>query len=266
MAPADGAAQAGYAEAAADLARRVLDALGGVGDTAPLAAWADGCADAKAALAAVRVLGPDVLAPQALTGTAADPRDAAVIAQSADVFPAPVFAPPPPEGPAEDWIMAWRDRATATLLARHAGSAPQVPEPAVGDVLTDARPWQRWSVLMAQLAPLGLPGVDGPVVDAARRNPLALARGTTRAMLRRDYPTAARLVRWLAALHHDGIGLPLEPLPVADHIALHAGTGPRTALDLAVARRLLGAGPGPGDRGPEDGTPDQGPGTAGGRT
>ncbi|MEU9182014.1 hypothetical protein AB0C90_35330 [Streptomyces sp. NPDC048550] len=34
--------------------------------------------------------------------------------------------------------------------------------------------------------------------------------------------------------------MPLQVAPVADHIALHADGGRRLALDLAVARRLLG--------------------------
>lgn len=243
MCPADGTARAVYAEAIADLARRVLDALRGVGDTAPIARFVDGCADPKAALAAVRVLGADALAPQALTGAAAHPRDVAAVSEAAAVFPAPVFAPPPPAGPAEDWTAAWRDWATARLLARHGGAGPETARPEAGPALADATAWKPWSGTMAQLSPLSLPGVDGPVADAARRNPAALARGATRAMLRRDYPTAARLVRWLAALAHQGVPLPLDPLPVAEHIALHTGDGPRVALDLAVARRLLGADP-----------------------
>ncbi|MFH8366210.1 hypothetical protein [Streptomyces sp. NPDC018031] len=233
-----------YAEATADLARRVLDALHGVGGTAPLADFVDGCADPKAALAAVRVLGADTLAPQALTGAAAHPRDVAAIAQAAAVFPAPVFTQPPPAGLIENWTAAWRDWATTRLVAHHGGAVSEAAEPQAGPALTDARSWQRWSGMMAQLAPLSLPGVDGPVRDVARRNPVPLARGTTRAMLRRDHPTAARLVRWLAALVQERVPLPLDPLPIVDHIALHTGGGPRIALDLAVARRMLVAGAG----------------------
>ncbi|KUJ69991.1 hypothetical protein ACZ90_06390 [Streptomyces albus subsp. albus] len=238
--PADGPARTVYAEAAATLALRVLDALRGVEDTAMLADFVERGPDPKAALAAVRVIGADTLAPRALLGGLLHPQDAAAVSQAATLFPAPVHAPAPPDGPAENWVVAWRDWGTARLLARHGGTAPEVPEPPAGPALTDAGPWQRWAVTMAQLAPLSLPGVDGPVREAALRNPLALARGTTRALLRRDYPTAARLLRWLAALHAAAVPLPLDPATVLDHLELRTGDGPRLALDLAVARALLG--------------------------
>ncbi|WP_431042762.1 hypothetical protein ACQUSR_13105 [Streptomyces sp. P1-3] len=240
MGSAEGTARAVYAEATAALARRVLDALRGVGGTAVLAEFVDGSADPKAALAAVRVIGADVLAPHALTGAAVHPQDATAISQAAAVFPAPVYASPPPRGPVEDWAVAWRDWATARLLARHGAAAPQLAPPESCPALTHADPWRPWAATMARLSPLSLPGVDGPVRDAALRNPVALARGATRALLRRDYPTAARLARWLAAVHHEGVPLPLDPATYLDHIALHTGDGPRLALDLAVARELLG--------------------------
>ncbi|UCM86673.1 hypothetical protein [Streptomyces marincola] len=228
------------------MAHRVLDTLRGVEGTAPLADFVDGAADPKAALAAVRVVGADTLAPQALAGGAPHPRDTAILAQAATVFPAPVHSPAPPEGSAENWAVAWRDWATARLLERHAdgGPEPHTPQPATGPALAPKGSWQSWNVLMAQLAPLSLPGVEGPVSEAARRHPVSLARGVTRAMLRRDYPTAARLARWTAALHRDRVPLPIDPVPLVEHLGLHAGGGPRLALDLAIARALLGTDPG----------------------
>ncbi len=90
---------------------------------------------------------------------------------------------------------------------------------------------------MGQLSPLALPGLDGPVHRAAPR--CALARGASRALLRRDHPTAARIVRWLALLASDGVPVPLELPPLIEHLELLGGGGPRIALDLAIARRLL---------------------------
>ncbi|MFD7510544.1 hypothetical protein ACFV5N_14585 [Streptomyces sp. NPDC059853] len=238
---AERAARAVYTEATAALARRVLDALRGVGDTAPLARFTEAATDPKAALAAVRVLGADVLAPHALTGGTPHPRDLAVIAQATAVFPAPVLTAPPPEGPLENWAIAWRDWATGRLIAALGdGAADDTPQPPAAPVLTDIADWQRWSGVCARLATLALPGVTGPVPAVVRRHPVALARGTTRALLRRDYPTAARLARWLAAAHRDGVPLPLDPAALTEHIALHAAGEPRLALDLAVARLLLG--------------------------
>ncbi|NDZ85813.1 hypothetical protein G3I23_09550, partial [Streptomyces sp. SID10115] len=69
--------------------------------------------------------------------------------------------------------------------------------------------------------------------------PLALARGVTRATLRRDFPTAARIARWLVLLHTEGVPVPLDPAPLVEHLGLY-GAGPRLALDVAIARRLLG--------------------------
>ncbi|UFQ19799.1 MULTISPECIES: hypothetical protein [Streptomyces] len=216
--------------------------------------------DPKAALAAIRIVGADLFAPCLLRNTALHPKDAAAVEQSFTVFPAAVTAPPPPpEGPAEPWLIAWQDWATATLLAHLTDSGPGMsgavlaPRPAGAPVLgepglgvaagtapaTDSGTgWQRWSVRMGQLAPLALPRLEGPVQVAARAAPLALARGASRAVLRRDFPTAARIVRWLALLSVEGVPVPLDPAPLVEHLRLHGG-GPRLALDVAIAGRLL---------------------------
>lgn len=240
--------QTAYTESAAGLARRALDALRGAGGTALVAAHVEKSADPKSALAAIRVVGADIFAPCLLADTVFHPQDAAAVAQSFSVFPPSGLAPaPPPGGAAPPWVAAWRDWATAELLARHtdAGPAPvRLPRPAgpSGPAAHPARAsddgWQRWSVRMAQLSPLALPGLDGPVHEAARAAPLALARGATRAALRRDLPTAARIVRWLALLRSEGAVLPLDPEPLVAHLGF-VGGDPRPALDAAIARQLL---------------------------
>ncbi|MBP2406669.1 hypothetical protein [Streptomyces syringium] len=223
--PAD--LRAVYTAAHDELAVRVLDAL--PGGTSVLADFVGSAADPKAALAAVRVAGADALAPQAF-GARLDPDDAQAAAQALNLFDLAAGG--------QSATVAWRDWGFARLLADHAGTAPP-PLPAAHVVLADPGAWQPWCQAAAQLAPLSLPGLDGPVRDAVRGRPLALARGTTRALLRRDYPTAARLLRWLAALHGERVRLPLKPAPILDHLALHAGGGGRLALDLAVTRRML---------------------------
>ncbi|GAA3013431.1 hypothetical protein [Streptomyces fulvorobeus] len=269
--------QTAYAESAAGLASRALDALQGIGGTAMVAQHVERAEDPKAALAAIRVVGADLFAPCLLGGAALHPQDAAAVAQSFAVFPPALSPPPPPpEGAAEPWLVAWRDWATAALLARCADPAEPAgpggadegllaPRPSGAPVLADiaqataagagadladagsgTRPdatgpgtdWRQWSVRMGQLSTLALPGLAGPVHDAARAAPLALARGATRAVLRRDFPTAARIVRWLALLKAESVPVPLDPAPLVEHLRLHGG-GPRLALDVAIAGRLL---------------------------
>ncbi|MEV7192049.1 hypothetical protein AB0N81_09585 [Streptomyces sp. NPDC093510] len=253
--------QTAYAASAADLALRALDALHGVGGTAMLAEHVERSDDPKAALAALRIVGADAFAPYLLSDMVFHPQDAAAVAQSFAVFQ-PSVSPPaaPPEGAAEPWLVAWRDWATAALLERFADprtvgglapqptgapmlTAPMLTAPLRDDTTTHSghagTGWQQWSVRMGQLSPLALPQLDGPVHGAARAAPQALARGATRAMLRRDYPTAARIARWLALLASENVALPLDPEPLVEHLRLHGG-GPRLALDVAIARRLLG--------------------------
>ncbi|GAA2430517.1 hypothetical protein [Streptomyces macrosporus] len=239
--------RAAYAAAVESLADRVLGALRGTGDAVVVAAHVDGAPDPKAALAAVRVLGPDVFAPVLFGAGSFGPADAQAVTESFRIFP------PAPDATPE---AVWRDWTTSRLLARYGGDdLPGVPEPggpddgdgndgAPGashehsDAYGDAS-WRTWSLRMAQLAPLALPDVDGPVHEAAVRRPRALARGTARAMLRRDYPIAACLARWLACARHRGARPDLDVAAVVRHIELHGVGGARTALDTAIARRML---------------------------
>ncbi|MFE3743489.1 hypothetical protein [Streptomyces sp. NPDC059134] len=246
--------QTSYQESAAGLARRALGALRGAGGTAMVAEHVESAPDPGAALAAVRILGADSLAPALLAGAPVHPRDAEAVALAFTALPpARDVTPPPPAGPANPWLMAWRDWGTVTLLAALSGESGgsrsrgtdgrpaavrPAPPPPTGPAAADGDGWAAWSVTMGQLSTLALPGLDGPVHDAARSSPLGLARGATRAVLRRDYPTAARIVRWLAWLHSDGVRTPLDPVPLVEHISLLAG-GDRLALDTAIARRLL---------------------------
>ncbi|MGW1072455.1 hypothetical protein [Streptomyces sp. NPDC002537] len=231
--------RADFAAAADDLAIRVLSALRGAEDTALVARHIDSAPDALAALAAIRVIGADTFSPYVLTGAPFHAEDAAAVARSFEAFPPAATGP---TAPADERTAAWRDWATAQLLARVGGNGgPRVAaaQPEGDDALADTADWQRWSVRMAQLATLAQPGLDGPVHEAARDGALPLSRGVTRSVLRRDFPTAVRLIRWLAWLDHEGVDLPLDPLLALEHVRLLGGESPRTALDLAVARHLL---------------------------
>jgi hypothetical protein len=234
-----------FAAAADWMADRLLGALSGAeGVGLPVEAVPDGPRP-RAVLAALRALGPDVFAPSLFTGEPMAPDTAAAVADACRMFrPAGDAAPAgggAGGGPADDdaLVAGWRDWATARLLAT-AGRDIPVPRPGAVPAV-GAAGWQAWSVRMAQLCGLALPGLDGPVHDLARREALALARGATRSVLRKDIRVAVRLARWLAWLQGTGTPVLLEAEPVLDHIRL-TGAGPRTALDLAIARRLLASG------------------------
>jgi len=230
-----------FAAASDALAACVLGALDGTGGAVQLARYVDDASDTLAALAAVRVLGADTFSPHLLLEGPLPAQDAAVVAKAFDAFPA--------SGASEEAVVARRDHATAVLFARLSGEDTlRVAEPAPVDDAGPAGPagWAGWCVRMAQLAPLATLVLDGPVHEAARDGALQLCRGVSRSILRRDFPTAVRLVRWLAWLHHEGVGLPLDPGLVAEHVLLVGGAGPRTALDLAIARHLLERRPGKG--------------------
>ncbi|MFK8845049.1 hypothetical protein [Streptomyces sp. Ac-502] len=236
-----------HSESADQLARRALDALRGTGGAAVAASHVEAAAaesggDPGVALGAVRILGADVLAPYVLTGQAPPAGDTAAVGLALSALPPDETPPPaPPAGTEEAWTMAWIDWGLATVLARldpagspvRAAPLPQGPPRCDDATPRDLPPttaahdgdrpgepgtpaeegWVSWSVRMGKLASLALPGLDGPVHDAARAGALGLARGATRAALRRDHPTAARITRWLAWLHADGVQLPLDPAP-----------------------------------------------------
>ncbi|MGW4895774.1 hypothetical protein ACWEQL_26465 [Kitasatospora sp. NPDC004240] len=250
-----------YAAAVERVAGRTLDALRGVGGTGALADDPAPGSSRKPLLAAVRVLGPDLLAPRLLAGREPDGPTALLLAEAREAFPAPAHPapayPPPLEPPtlgpavlepavleppaveAADsaaQVAAWQDWATGHLL----GHPVPPPEPVPGP-----RPyaWQEWSVRMARLSALALPGLDGPVHRTARAHTLDLSRGAVRSMLRRDHRMAARLTRWLAWSESQGVPLPLEVEPLLRRIVQVGDGSARTALELAIAARLSNGAP-----------------------
>lgn len=239
-----GSPRAVYAAAVETLAGSVVRALIGADGAFRLANQflpADSPADRRARLAAVRVLGPDALTPFVLTGHWFDPDDAEVVAASIRTFPTP--EPDPGSGDDDRTIPVrqLRDWATGQVMTRLGapGFAHPYPAWAVAGVGRD-QGWVAWSGMLAQLSPLAAPGLDCPIHADARRYRLDVARGVTRAMLRRDYLTAARLARWLAA----GGEVPMDPSfplePVLRQLELVAEPDLRMQLEITVARYGLG--------------------------
>lgn len=251
----DSAPPADYPAAVESLTRHVLDSLRGMTGVSGLAAHVAQAADLKSALAAVRVLGPDVFAPAVLVSASFDADDREVVAEALRVFP------PAPEDAPETACLGW---ATATLLTRFGGETVAVPDmaqcvpvdgadgapaapdaadtaaDAAGDPAGEAR-WRAWSLAMARLAPLALPGMPGAANEQARGRTLALNRGVVRSMLRRDYPTAARLARWAALARHRDLPQALDVTRVVTHLELCGADGTRTLLNTAIARLFLTA-------------------------
>ncbi|MFJ7243889.1 hypothetical protein ACIQWA_04505 [Kitasatospora sp. NPDC098652] len=227
-----------YAAAVERVAGRTLDALRDGGGTAALADH--DTAAPRPVLAAVRVLGADVFAPQLISGAEPDTATAALLAEARRALPAPAPA-------SEDaaLVIGWRDWAADRLLARtpYGDGARAAAPPPVPPFDRERLGWRTWSARMAQLSVLALPGLDGPVHDSARAGTLDLARGTVRAMLRRDATTSVRLARWLAWAQADGRPLRLELEPVLDRIdQVNDGTD-RSGLELAIARALSNGAP-----------------------
>jgi len=261
----DATPQEEFSRAAERMAVRALDVLSALGgaDAASATAphWSAGPAAAlggsRAELGGARVLGADLFAPYLLTGTPLHPgldEVRAMVLAFEQYPPAQPAAPqaealqpealqpaaPRPEARAASAVV-WRDWAAAEVLGRCGHRVPVPPpdghEPQAGA----AEQWQQWSVWMAQLSPLALPGLDSPVHDSARRNPRALGRGVVRAMLRRDYRTAARIARWLSLGQAQGVASPVRLEPLLHHVRLFGGPSARTALDVQVGERLAEA-------------------------
>ncbi|MEV6591424.1 hypothetical protein [Streptomyces acidicola] len=211
---------------------------------------------------AVRVLGADALAAYVLTGLPLPAQESAAVRWGLSALPPAQLAPAaPPGGRERPWVRAWIDWGLVTVLARldPAGECVVAPVPQGPPPCDDAAPrrrsvtgptgpagrgsggegWVPWSLRMGQLASLALPGLDGPVHQAARCGAVGLARGATRALLRRDFTTAGRVTRWLAWLAADHVEPGLDVAALTQDIALRGGDD-RCLLDAAIARHLLG--------------------------
>lgn len=240
--------QAAYAAAVETLAGSVVSALTGRDGAFRLADQLSTGDGGTAGLAAVRILGPDALAPFVLGGHRFSNDDAEVAAVSIRTFPLPEPAQ------AAIPVRSLRDWATGQVLTRlgaagfaqpypagagPAGAGPAGAGPAGGSLGRD-QGWVTWAGMLAQLAPLTFPGLDSPVHLDARQYRLDLARGVTRAVLRRDHLTAARLARWLAVSGDAPMDPPFPLTPVLRQLELVAHPDARLQLEIILARHRSG--------------------------
>jgi hypothetical protein len=245
MSVVSGPPRAVYATAVETLAGSVVRALTGAGGAFQLADQlpsGGSPAECRAALAAVRVLGPDVLTPFVLAGHQFGAADAEVIATSIRTFPPPELGLD--EGPDDTVLVrALREWATGEVLTQLGlpDFSRCYPE-SRGTGRGGDRVWVVWAGMLAQLSPLAMPGLDSPVHTEARRYRLDVSRGVTRSMLRRDHLTAARLTRWLALVGEVPMDPPFLVEPVLRQLELVAEADARLKLELTIARHALGGG------------------------
>lgn len=219
-----------------DIASDVVSALRG-GDHVRMSGTASADdPDGHFALAAVRVLGADLLLPHVLFPTPPAPEVLAVFRNTVEAFPPRADAAP---------TVRWSHWAMRRTLSRFDAS-PAGPPGGDENAEPDAAAWldeATWQVLthqLAVLAPLAVPGDDCAVARAARRRPVDVARGFVRAVRRRDWQQAAGAGRWLTLTEGvpDALGLEAG----LDFVELMGGSDPRVALQVQAARVMRAAG------------------------
>ena len=244
MSAISGPPRAVYATAVETLAGSVVRALTGADDAFRLADQIPlgDPADQMAGLAAIRVLGADALAPFVLAGHRFSSADADVIATSIRTFPVPEPYQSDSDGNAK-LVRELRDWATGQLLIGLGvpDSIHPYPELARTGVGRD-RGWVAWTGMLAQLSPLATPGLDSSLHADVRRYQLDVARGASRASLRRDALTAARLARWLGAFGEAPMDPPFPVEPLLRQLELAARPDHRLHLEIAITRYELGGG------------------------
>ncbi|MFE9835645.1 hypothetical protein ACFYP4_10950 [Streptomyces sp. NPDC005551] len=220
-----------------DLASDVVSALGG-GDpfrlSGKVTAHEPAGASGDPALAAVRVLGADVLLPAVLHHAPADRDDLAAFDRAVRAYPPPAGA-----SPTSVWSH-WAMRQTLMRLDASFDGAPADHLEPDGTWLDDAS-WQFLTHQLAVLAPLAVPAGDCAVFRAARRRPVDVARGFVRAVRRRDWLQAAGAGRWLVLL--DGVPDTLGLETGLEFVAQMGQDDPRVALQVTAARLMRAGAP-----------------------
>ncbi|WP_411145656.1 hypothetical protein [Streptomyces sp. x-80] len=186
------------------------------------------------ALAAIRVLGADALAPYAL-GHRAGPggEDESVVREALAAYPPGVAA-----SDVSVWSYRGLIEASHAFLNGGADGWPRPPEAGAGWIGTD--PWPRLSYRASQLAALALPGLAPGLAEALAARTDDLSRGFVRAVRRQDWLQAAGLGRWLARLPEVPPTLGLDG--GLAFVRQMSGGDARVALHVVAARRFHGRG------------------------
>ncbi|MGW5036405.1 hypothetical protein ACWEQW_34645 [Streptomyces nigra] len=217
-----------------DLASDVVSALRGGDHVRMSGTSAMDDVEGSLTLAAVRVLGADLLLPHVLFPAPPDPEALEAFRRTAEAYP-----PRPDAAPTVRWSH-WAMRRT---LARLGSPLPAPSGEDSGEPGTDWLETATWQVLthqLAVLAALAVPGEDSAVLRVARGRPVDLARGFVRAVRRRDWQQAAGAGRWLTLV--DGVPDTLGLEAGLDFVELMGGTDPRVTLQVQAARVMRAAG------------------------
>jgi hypothetical protein len=217
--------------AVADVAAGVALALDGESGSYALSALL--AQDERVALAAVRVLGADVLAPYAAGGGAGAAADGELVRKALAAYP--------PGADASD-VSLWSYRGLAEAARAYAPGGGEPPGGAAGgagDGWVAADPWPRLSHRASQLAALSLPGLAPALAAGLAARTDDLARGFVRAVRRRDWVQAAGVARWLVRAQDVPETLGLDA--GLRYVRRMSAGDPRVALHTAAARRF-GAG------------------------
>ncbi|WP_326656215.1 hypothetical protein [Streptomyces sp. NBC_00385] len=209
-----------------DLATEVVLALRSGDHLATVCGAAGIDEDNRTGIAAVRVIGADLLLPSVLHGHHPHPGDLAVLHRAVREFP--------PRPDASD-AAVWSHWGMMSALHRTASpTAPGADEP--NAAWLEGAPWQAFTHQLSVLAPLAVPAASSAVHRAAAHRVVDLSRGFVRAVRRRNWLQAAGAGRWLAALdgRPDSLGLDRG----LDFVELMGGTDPRVALHVRAARLM----------------------------
>jgi hypothetical protein len=188
--------------------------------------------DEAVALAVIRVLGADVLAPYALDGTAArGGEDGPVIRRALAAYP--------PGADASE-VSAWSYHGLVEASRAYLPGDGWPVRPPAGDGWVRTDPWPRLAHRASLLAALSLPGLAPALAEALAARTDDLARGFVRAVRRRDWLQAAGLGRWLARAADTPQSLGLDS--GLAFVRRMSGGDARVALAVAAAHRFHGRG------------------------
>lgn len=216
-----------------DLASEVVLALKGEGRPSVVCGTA-GIGGDEIGVAAVRVLGADVLLPSTMFRLIPQPTDLAVFRKAVDAFPPRSGASSTTEW--SHWAMTRALRAATAGAPVPAGHTPGPGADEPDASWLDAAPWQQLGHQLSMLGALAVPGSDCGVARAAARRPIDVARGFVRAVRRRDWLQAAGTGRWLTVIK--GVPPTVGLDAGLEFVAHMGGADPRVSLHVRAAQLI----------------------------